>query len=250
MSVDPKSHWYPSMSPYNFTANNPVMLVDPNGQWVEGGGFWNNLFCSDNKVVEKMAQKHADEIGGEVMTIDGGYRVSKIGGGNYDNNEVGEVYMKDFDINKLSRNSSRERGLLNDSWSVEANGVLTAATAGFNFQIGGGKDTHGNWYWYIQRGYSVGLDASIGLSYTTYNAYDGGGVSYDMLNGEGQSYAFGFLYIDGESGGDSRASYPWQMGAEYRNPQVNKYYSETLGFSIGMPVGFSHNWTTTKAKKF
>jgi RHS repeat-associated protein len=31
LSVDPMSDKYPSMSPYNYCANNPVMLVDPDG---------------------------------------------------------------------------------------------------------------------------------------------------------------------------------------------------------------------------
>ena len=56
LSVDPKAHWYPSMSSYNFTANNPVILVDPNGQWVEGEGFFTNLFYSDDRALEIKAQ--------------------------------------------------------------------------------------------------------------------------------------------------------------------------------------------------
>ena len=34
ISVDPMSDIYPSMSPYNYCANNPVKLVDPNGEKV------------------------------------------------------------------------------------------------------------------------------------------------------------------------------------------------------------------------
>ena len=35
LSVDPMSDKYPSMSPYNYCANNPVILVDPDGlSWV------------------------------------------------------------------------------------------------------------------------------------------------------------------------------------------------------------------------
>jgi len=34
LSVDPMSDKYPSMSPYNYCANNPVMLVDPDGREV------------------------------------------------------------------------------------------------------------------------------------------------------------------------------------------------------------------------
>jgi len=56
LSVDAKAYWYPSMSSYNFTANNPVILVDPNGQWVEGEGFFTNLFYSDDRALEIKAQ--------------------------------------------------------------------------------------------------------------------------------------------------------------------------------------------------
>jgi hypothetical protein len=33
LSVDPMSDKYPSMSPYNYCANNPVILVDPDGRY-------------------------------------------------------------------------------------------------------------------------------------------------------------------------------------------------------------------------
>jgi len=32
LSVDPLAHKYPSLSPYNFVANNPLILVDPDGR--------------------------------------------------------------------------------------------------------------------------------------------------------------------------------------------------------------------------
>ncbi len=35
LSVDPLAHKYPSLSPYVFTGNNPIMLVDPDGRWVD-----------------------------------------------------------------------------------------------------------------------------------------------------------------------------------------------------------------------
>ncbi len=36
LSVDPMADKYPSMSPYNYCANNPVKLVDPNGEEIDG----------------------------------------------------------------------------------------------------------------------------------------------------------------------------------------------------------------------
>ncbi len=33
LSVDPQSNKYPSFSPYVYCANNPIKLVDPNGEW-------------------------------------------------------------------------------------------------------------------------------------------------------------------------------------------------------------------------
>ncbi len=38
LSVDPKAQKYPTMSPYIFVANNPVMLIDPNGMEIDWGG--------------------------------------------------------------------------------------------------------------------------------------------------------------------------------------------------------------------
>ena len=35
MSVDLKSNWYPDKTPYNFSENNPINIIDPNGMWEE-----------------------------------------------------------------------------------------------------------------------------------------------------------------------------------------------------------------------
>ncbi len=36
LSVDPLSDKYPGLSPYNYCANNPIMLYDPDGTWIPG----------------------------------------------------------------------------------------------------------------------------------------------------------------------------------------------------------------------
>ncbi|HOV55704.1 MAG TPA: RHS repeat-associated core domain-containing protein, partial [Bacteroidales bacterium] len=35
LSVDPLSDKYPSLSPYCYSADNPVVLKDPNGMWID-----------------------------------------------------------------------------------------------------------------------------------------------------------------------------------------------------------------------
>ena len=49
LSVDPKSDKYPSFSPYVYCANNPIKLVDPNGEEVVGTDGKAVSYSYDNK---------------------------------------------------------------------------------------------------------------------------------------------------------------------------------------------------------
>jgi RHS repeat-associated protein len=54
LSVDPMSDKYPSMSPYNYCANNPVILVDPDGREINLYGIkyeQGQNYKGDNKLV-------------------------------------------------------------------------------------------------------------------------------------------------------------------------------------------------------
>ena len=61
LSVDPMSDKYPSMSPYNYCMNNPVILVDPDGMDIING-YRPDVELA--KLIVKQAQSKLDAFGG------------------------------------------------------------------------------------------------------------------------------------------------------------------------------------------
>jgi RHS repeat-associated protein len=244
LSVDPKAHWYPAQSPYNFSLNNPVNLEDPNGMWVVGGGFLNNLFLSDEAVVEKMAHKYAKENGSEAIPVEGGWRVSDPTSTVEYNGNAGslEVGFKDFIVSKLS---------LGVAGSVDVKASLAFLGSGLNLSAGIGRDSDGQLFWHYGYGPSVGIDYSVGLFGTAYIPYKKTDrLRFGNLSGEGRSNAVSvFGFIDAESGGDAKGRYPSDWSSIYRNPVRNVYYTESLGRSAGLPFSYTHNFTTTRTGK-
>jgi len=51
LSVDPMSDKYPSMSPYNYCANNPVILVDPDGREIEYNSFIDFILVGITRII-------------------------------------------------------------------------------------------------------------------------------------------------------------------------------------------------------
>jgi len=91
LSVDPLSDKYPNLTPYAYCANNPIILVDPDGKDVEDGEDWvrgkDGRYRYDSRVhsqedAEKYYGKGAQAISngysyktkqGEVMLLDKGF---------------------------------------------------------------------------------------------------------------------------------------------------------------------------------
>jgi len=59
LSVDPKASKYPSLSPYVFVANNPVMLIDPNGMEIDWGtNFFGTLRAKVSSMMTERGSAH------------------------------------------------------------------------------------------------------------------------------------------------------------------------------------------------
>jgi len=75
LSVDPMSDKYPSMSPYNYCANNPVMLVDPDGEDVYivayGAGYLNSESQGQNHDVGNGFKKNAEAYANSIKNREG-----------------------------------------------------------------------------------------------------------------------------------------------------------------------------------
>ena len=73
LSVDPMSDKYPSLSPYVYCANNPIKLVDPNGEdWYEKDG---EMHYTTEYTSQKAFEKSGidGEYRGKTCTKDGNY---------------------------------------------------------------------------------------------------------------------------------------------------------------------------------
>jgi RHS repeat-associated protein len=115
LSVDPLSDQYPSHSGYNYVMNNPVMLIDPNGMWVEGAGLLNNLFKSEQRNEAEMKAKQLSAEGALDVGVDRNGNEWHVSYREENRNEACSTEESDFTYTNLSfrpKDSSRRLGSL------------------------------------------------------------------------------------------------------------------------------------------
>ena len=114
LSVDPMSDKYPNMSPYNYCANNPVILVDPDGRdWYQNEN--GKVLWDDNVTKETGAPKGSTYIGAsnnDLVSFFGFTPGSKTDSdwqiGFFQNGEANEGYSPDrFDLTSTIRTEAK-----------------------------------------------------------------------------------------------------------------------------------------------
>jgi RHS repeat-associated protein len=120
LSVDPLSDKYPSLSPYAYVANNPVILKDPNGMSIDEWDF----------DVETGKSTYVSNKGGDnTQHINFKYK--------------GETIETSFETTKSEANRLRERmNKPNENWGVVGTGAYVSAS--FSATFGGAAGSAGN----------------------------------------------------------------------------------------------------------
>ena len=243
LSVDPMAKDYQSVSSYCYTLGNPLNLKDPNGMWVEGGGLWNNLIYSDNKVVRIMAQTHAKSTGGELLTIDGGYRV--VGSANNTTSKTDintiNVELKDFYFNRLSGPSPR-LGAVGIGLTAEVvypgKALPNGKATGGGFSIDMFADAENNLNVYktiknpdnISRTNQFGLNLAMQFSFTIGTNGSPNPINNDLI-GQGIEAGVGV----------------GPLGVSVSKPLGSNYLMITIPFGVGLDFGLT-NWNVETYK--
>ncbi len=233
-------------SPYLGMGNNPVIGIDPDGEWVKGAGFWRNIFQSDARI--QATDYYRANGGSAYRTGRGTWEVAETVGSQYKSNYgnyEGGLTIKTTEFGKL-RNGVDQFFFPDGQTNTYGFGGSAVLIGGFNFEIGLGRDFEGNRFWYRDFGLSFGLDLSVGPSWTQHIDNNGQWTGYTSLEGSSASDNFGILLLDFGSSGNINPNSTLGPLSKYGH----SYTSFTVGGSVGpLPSSYTRGFTNTKVHR-
>jgi len=108
LSVDPLSDKYPSLSPYNYCANNPIKYVDPDGREVEHNSFKDKIYTAIAWVLSSEFRNNYKELSASEETY--------VFKSNKSNNSSFTTDGDKLYVNFSSKKASKSQG---DNWYTD-----------------------------------------------------------------------------------------------------------------------------------
>ncbi|NBC58839.1 MAG: hypothetical protein GVY05_11230 [Bacteroidetes bacterium] len=174
LNVDPLAEKYPEWSPYNYTLNNPVRYVDPDGRSVEEP---DDVIIKDKNGIE-IGIWYSNILDGEI------YLNTSIGDG-----IPSAKFLPNFSIDEHVPNKI-------DAIGFEIGGKLTIGSGIeglFEYiQLENKSEAKG----YNVTGLSFGFDASIGVQINFYKAKQGKSLNKFSFEGSAESVSTGYEMFD------------------------------------------------------
>ena len=232
LSVDPLADKYPSISPYNYCAWNPIRLVDPDGKEISPiYDTYGNYLGTDDAGKQGKAIVMNKKNFKQGMRHDEALRFN-LGSNGF--SDKSSLYRFKSHYQKLQQVTHKSL-----AWGISVDMTLSIGLGG-TLEFGFLQDQNGEWCFFSSSSNSpsIGVEASVGLNVMTFlNQSNYCRLSLDDIMGEGQNITGNISYFSLGIGGD------YSCGAvnEYL---AEKYFDAKLGLGFG--IGASISTTTTK----
>jgi RHS repeat-associated protein len=228
LSVDPMSDKYPSMSPYNYCANNPVKLIDPNGMEIDEAATKKDppvkSFLLDN-------QNNNSDVKPPFVNPQSSQESTTTAqsGTSPKNNNTNQTSSQ----NSSQSNNAKKSGTPAFGFSVDITGALSIF--GFTGEIGCLWDSQLNFSFFKSTGKSALFEGSVGV-----NAFIIPKTDFKLKDFEGLGF-------------NANYNFPYNVSAcifgDFATGAMRDYYFNNYGgFKIGFGLGYGGSISTTTTK--